>query len=190
MREDFVWERAGRSGLEHMQWAPVAPGKAQSVLVANLDGIALNFRHVWIWDHHWSIKRVFLFVLVRGGQSSIDISITPDGRWTVDGHHRPDLENCLGADVPDSPFPKMMLIRRLNLDEGEAVEVPVATLDVQSLQVTAVRQKWQRLAQRTDGQAEYHCTVDRMSDKYFIDDEGALVLAFGKWRLRRKCQLD
>ena len=67
---------------------------------------------------------------------------------------------------------------------GQHLEVPVATLDVRSLQVTSVRQTWQRLAQSADGRAEYRCTVDGTVHKYMVDDRGVVELAVGQWRLR------
>lgn len=69
------------------------------------------------------------------------------GRWSQGGAPRPDLQGCLDVDVSATPVTNTFPLRRLDaLAVGEYATVPVAWVDVPSLEVRRVLQTYRRVA--------------------------------------------
>ena len=71
------------------------------------------------------------------------------GRWgEMNGAHRTDLDGCTELDLTCTPFTNTLPIRRLQLDDGDAAEIIVGMVDVETLGVVPVRQRYQNLGGR------------------------------------------
>ena len=94
------------------------------------------------------------------------------GRWgEMNGAHRTDLDGCLDVDLGCTPFTNTLPIRRLQLDVGDAADVTSATVDVETLGVVPVRQRYHRVGAR-----RYRSTnLDSGVDVEFDIDEYGLV---------------
>jgi hypothetical protein len=66
----------------------------------------------------------------------------------MNGAHRPDLGGCTDIDLTCTPFTKSLPIRRLGLDIGATDDVRCAMVDVETLELVATRQRYERLALR------------------------------------------
>jgi hypothetical protein len=99
-----------------------------------------------------------------------------DGRWTVDGAARPDLDGCVDVDIAATPLTNTFPIRRLtDVPIGEAVTSAVAWVDVPALRVTRVDQTYERLG-HLDGLARWRYR-DPLHGAFLlaVDDEGLVV---------------
>jgi uncharacterized protein len=97
------------------------------------------------------------------------------GRWgEVNGARRDDLEGCDGVHLGCTPFTRSLPIRRAGdgVDVGTALEVCVAVVDVETLQVTPLRQRYTRMAER-----RWRC--EHIDESFAVEldvDEHGLVL--------------
>lgn len=92
----------------------------------------------------WEVRQLLLF----RDQSEPDLWLGTDGsgRWgEVNGVHRPELDGCTDVDLHVTPFASTIPIRRLQLDPGDAAEVRAAMIDVDTLGVVPVDQRYEHV---------------------------------------------
>ena len=92
----------------------------------------------------WQIRQFLLF----RDQDEPDLWLGTDGsgRWgEMNGAHRPDLDGCTDIDLHATPFTNSIPIRRLQLDSGDAAEISAALIDVDTLGVIPVQQRYEHL---------------------------------------------
>ena len=92
----------------------------------------------------WQVRQFLLF----RDQDEPDLWLGTDGsgRWgEMNGAHRPDLDGCTDIDLHATPFTNSIPIRRLQLDSGDAAEIRVALIDVDTLGVIPVQQRYEHL---------------------------------------------
>lgn len=93
----------------------------------------------------WQVSQFLLF----RDQAEPDLWLGTDGagRWgELNGAHRPDLDGCSEIDLGITPFTNTVPIRRLQLDVGDGAEITAATVDVETLGVVPVRQRYEHVA--------------------------------------------
>jgi uncharacterized protein len=86
----------------------------------------------------------------RGGQS-VEFSVvrTAEGMWTLNGTVVPSLGSCVDLDLGFTPATNLLQLRRLDLAEGQAADVPVAWLEVSAGTLEALSQRYERRAGAT-----------------------------------------
>jgi hypothetical protein len=92
----------------------------------------------------WQVRQFLLF----RDQDEPDLWLGTDGsgRWgELNGAHRPDLDGCTEIDLHITPFTNSLPIRRLQLDVGDAAEITAALIDVETLGVLPVQQRYEHL---------------------------------------------
>lgn len=129
-------------------------------------------------DLAWASRRARVEVLSGAGPSVVELEREAGG-WTVDGRRVPELDGCLDVDVAATPMTSTLPIRRLGLRKGEYRDIPVVWIDVPTLRVRRVSQRYTRLCpaegreryERSEsGAAACVLTVDR--DGLVVDYEG------------------
>lgn len=111
----------------------------------------------------WQVRQFLLFRDLD--QPDLWLGTDGGGRWgEVNGAHRPDLDGCTDIDLACTPFTRTLPIRRLQLDVGDAAEVRTARVDVDTLGVMPVTQRFRRVQQRrfefTEHDVEYSFDID------------------------------
>jgi hypothetical protein len=123
----------------------------------------------------WVTRRVEASTVSTVGETHRVLE-SVDGRWTVDGAPRPDLDGCIDVDVAATPLTNTFPIRRLAaLAVGQAVTSGVAWVDVPALGVTRVEQTYERLVDNHGlARWRYH---DPLHGAFVltVDDEGLVV---------------
>lgn len=95
----------------------------------------------------WQVRQFLLFRDLD--QPDLWLGADGTGRWgEVNGAHRHDLAGCTDIDLRITPFTYSIPIRRLGLDVGANSEVTAALVDVETLGVAPVRQRYERLTVR------------------------------------------
>ncbi len=92
----------------------------------------------------WQVRQFLLF----RDLDDPDLWLATDGtaRWgEMNGAHRIELDGCYDIDLACTPFTNSLPIRRLPLHVGDSAELPVVTVDVETLDVRAVTQRYIRL---------------------------------------------
>jgi hypothetical protein len=104
-----------------------------------------NVSYVLRLSATWSIRQFLLF----RDLDEPDLWLGTDGssRWgELNGAHRPDLDGCYDIDLSITPFTNTLPIRRLQLDVGDAADITTAMVDVDTLGIVPVHQRYHRLA--------------------------------------------
>jgi hypothetical protein len=123
MTQHIIWEWANRSGLEHLQLSSFGTlgVKAQGLIVADTEAGIVHFRYSGYWEENWLFRRCGVFVVKRGSQESLTLSRRA-GQWVVNNTRRPDLDECVGVDIRDTPFTKTPLMYIASLAVGDICE--------------------------------------------------------------------
>jgi len=126
----------------------------------------------------WRVRQLMLF----RDLDEPDLWLATDGhnRWgEVNGAHRPELDGCVDVELACSPFPVTLPIRRLPLEVGDGAEMPVATIDVDTLAVDVAMRRYERITERrwrvTDMASGEQLTFD-------VDEHGVVVDQPGRFR--------
>jgi hypothetical protein len=124
----------------------------------------------------WQIRQFLLFR--DADEPDLWLGNDGTGRWgEMNGEHRPELDGCTDIDLRITPFTNSLPIRRLQLDEGDAAQIKVAMVDVETLGVVPVTQLYEHLApgiwRKTDARTE--TSIDfRIDDYGLVQDEPEL----------------
>ncbi|MCP3014973.1 putative glycolipid-binding domain-containing protein [Nocardiopsis dassonvillei] len=129
-------------------------------------------------DLAWTTRRVYAEVLSSQGLESVTLD-AQGGHWTgPDGAPLPGLVGCLDVDVAATPLTNTLPIRRLGLRPGEYRDIAVVWIDIPSLRVRRVRQRYtrhpaedglERYTYRDPLHGEYRLSVD--GDGVVVDYE-------------------
>jgi uncharacterized protein len=116
----------------------------------------------------WQVRQLLLFRDLD--QPDLWLGADGTGRWgEMNGAHRPDLAGCTDVDLAVTPFTNSIPIRRLTLGVGEDADVTAAMVDVDTLGVVPVRQRYRRLALR---RFEYTNLDSGYSTEFDVDEYG------------------
>lgn len=95
----------------------------------------------------WQVRQFLLFRDLD--EPDLWLGADGTGRWgEMNGAHRHELAGCTDIDLAITPFTNSIPIRRLGLDVGSDAEVTAAMVDVETLGVVPVRQRYRRLTLR------------------------------------------
>jgi hypothetical protein len=129
-------------------------------------------------DLAWTTRWVRAEVLSSQGLESVTLD-AHGGHWTgADGVPLPGLVGCLDVDVAATPLTNTLPIRRLGLRPGEYRDIAVVWIDIPSLRVRRVRQRYtrhpaedglERYTYRDPLHGEYRLSVD--GDGVVVDYE-------------------
>jgi uncharacterized protein len=75
---------------------------------------------------------------------AFDITRTNAGVWTLNGKAAANLEGCIDLDFGFTPATNLFQLQRMNLAVGQAADVPVAWLDVSSVALERIKQRYER----------------------------------------------
>jgi len=101
----------------------------------------------------WQVRQFMLF----RDLDEPDLWLANDGhaRWgEINGAHRPELDGCIDVELGCTPFTDTIPIRRLPIHVGDAAEVRVVTVDVDTLEVAVATRRYERVGEhrwRRDG---------------------------------------
>jgi hypothetical protein len=95
------------------------------------------------------------------------------GRWgEMNGAHRPELDGCVDIALACTPFTNTIAIRRLGLHVGDAAEIIVATVNVETLDIQPVTQRYSRLDTR---RWRLEQTATGESIEFDVDEFGLVI---------------
>ena len=93
----------------------------------------------------WQVQQFLLFR--DADEPDLWLGTDGSGRWgELNGAQRSDLDGCTDIDLHITPFTKTIPIRRLQLDPGESADVSAALVDVETLGVIQVQQRYDHVA--------------------------------------------
>ena len=124
----------------------------------------------------WMVQQFIVFRDLE--EPDLWLATDGHGRWgEMNGAHRTELDGCYDIDLRCSPFPHTLAVRRLPLLDGHTAEVPVVTVDTETLAVMAETYRYTR-------HDHAHWTVIRPGGAVDIevDEHGLVVVETGGFR--------
>jgi hypothetical protein len=124
----------------------------------------------------WHVRQFLLF----RDLDDPDLWLATDGtaRWgEMNGAHRVELDGCYDIDLACTPFTHSLPIRRLPLLVGDSADLPVVTVDVETLAVQVATHRYTRL--------DTHRWRFRHGDdstEFEVDQHGLLLDLPGRFR--------
>lgn len=120
----------------------------------------------------WQVRQFILFRDLP--EPDLWLATDGHGRWgEMNGAHRTELDGCYDVLLACTPFTHTLPVRRLPLLDGHTADVPVATVDVETLEVLAEPRRLTRLDSVTW----------RFDDEQFkVDDHGLPMDLPGRYR--------
>jgi len=94
----------------------------------------------------WTVQQFLLF----RDMEDPDLWLATDGRgrWgEMRGSERRELDGCVDIDIAGSPFTNSIAIHRLQLQIGESADVLVMSIDIETLAIERVLQRYTRTDQ-------------------------------------------
>ncbi|WP_433698968.1 putative glycolipid-binding domain-containing protein [Nocardiopsis sp. CA-288880] len=126
-------------------------------------------------DLAWATREVRTEVV--SGRGTTVVALTAQGgHWFDDkGNPLPGLVGCLDVDVAATPLTNTLPIRRLGLRPGEYRDIQVVWIDIPSLRVRRVRQRYTRHV--AEGGLERYTYRDPLHGEYrlSVDGHGVVV---------------
>lgn len=124
----------------------------------------------------WHVRQFLLF----RDLSEPDLWLGTDGqgRWgEMNGAHRPDLDGSRDLGLSCTPFTYTLPIRRLPLDIGDAIELPILTVDVETLAATPVVHVYERRGPHT-----WRVSAEGDRVEFDVDEHGVALDVAGAFR--------
>jgi hypothetical protein len=126
----------------------------------------------------WQIRQFLLFRDLD--EPDLWLGTGGDARWgEMNGAHRPDLDGCFDIEIAVTPFTHTVPIRRLQLDVGDAADITMARVDVQTLGVVPTRQRYHRIGDHRYAHSDLDVSVESEFD---VDPYGLVHDHVGRFR--------
>lgn len=124
----------------------------------------------------WQVRQFLLF----RDLSEPDLWLGTDGsgRWgEMNGAHRTDLDGAYDLAMPCTPFTHTLPIRRLPLHVGDAVQLTVLEVDVETLGVVPIGYIYERIEE-----LRWRVTAHDSSVEFDVDEFGVAIDLDGSHR--------
>jgi hypothetical protein len=143
----FLWRKVGRPGHDSCRLFELARGwRLEGVAVFAEARRACQLHYELTADRAFRTKSARVAGFVGKTRVEVRIEALRAGGWSVDGEHRPSLDECVDVDLGFTPATNLIVLRRLGLRVGEQADAPAAYLAFPSLRFSALPQHYKRLS--------------------------------------------
>ncbi len=150
MGASILWRRLDAPGHDACRLVPDGDGwRLEGSAVFRQEGAAARLDYRVACDAGWRTRRGRLLGWIGARDLDLEIARGKDGGWTLGGVPVPGLEGCLDLDLGFTPATNLLAIRRLDLAVGRAAEAPAAWLDLGSLALERLPQRYERRSEST-----------------------------------------
>ncbi len=129
-------------------------------------------------DSGWKPRTARIDVARGREKGFLDIAVSPDQQWTINGFPRRELRGYTDLDLSASPSTNTLAIRRLNLAVGDLAEIRTAWVVFPDLEVRPVTQRYHRL---TEDHYRYEGLHNGFVAEFDMDDIGFVARYPGFW---------
>jgi hypothetical protein len=93
-------------------------------------------------DADWTTRTVSAVNSTIAGDHQLTLTRSPDGRWTVNGVPRPDLDGCRDVDFESSAVTNTLPVHRIPFSPGAPIAVPAVFVRAGDLSVIRLEQRY------------------------------------------------
>ncbi|GLU49744.1 putative glycolipid-binding domain-containing protein [Nocardiopsis ansamitocini] len=166
----------------------VSAGLCVGTLITEPHGFRLEASEVVVVDAHerfscrytvctdlaWVTRELRVDAISDDGVRTLELVRTA-GQWWADGARVLELEGCVDVDVAAAPLTNTLPIRRLGLVPGQYRDINVAWVDVPTLRVQRMRQRYTRLAPSGGLDRYEYSDTDFGSYEFTVDHHGLVI---------------
>ena len=127
----------------------------------------------------WRTRSAKVSGWVGPASVDIDLVVSPDRRWRLNGVERPQVAGCIDLDLNFSPSTNLLPIRRLDLTVGQAAEVNAAWLRFPEFELEPLPQLYRRIDEST---YHYESAGGRFVADLRVDQAGFVTDYPGIWQ--------
>jgi uncharacterized protein len=168
-----LWRRLDRPGHEAARLLRHENGwRLQGCAVFSHDASAGALTYRIDCDRLWRTRSAEVAGWVGGRDVLVNVEVTPDGHWLVDGETAPQLEGCVDIDLNFSPSTNLLPIRRLALPVGSEASVRAGWLRFPSFRMEPLEQSYRRTA---EDRYLYRSAGGRFEAELEVDPNGFVV---------------
>lgn len=126
-------------------------------------------------DRAWQTTRVEATGVSRGGFHTL-LAERNDGRWTINGSERLDLDDCVDIDFESSLVTNTLAVHRIDLSATTPQSVPAAFVRADDLRVERLEQTY-LCVDRTERRIhiDYRSSTFQFAGRLVFDDAGLIV---------------
>jgi len=135
-----------------------------------------NVQYVIRLSPMWQVRQFILFRDLP--EPDLWLGTDGHGRWgEINGAHRPELDGSFDVTIDCTPFTHTLPIRRVPLPVGEATEVTVLEIDVETLGVVPVVHVYERTRER-----RWRASTSASTIEFDVDEYGVVTDLDGRYR--------
>ncbi len=179
MERNIVWSRLDEPGMEHLHLTEEQHGfTANGLILAVKENIPYRIRYTIHCDTSWHVHEVHIEAF-DSHLPQIHLKSDGKGHWTTGTHERIALlDGCIDVDISATPFTNTIAMQRLGLAVGEVAEIAVAYINVPTMQVTAVKQRYTYVESNDDGEHYQYAGYPSGYQAKLVVDRDKLVIAY------------
>lgn len=183
MNVTVLWRRLDSAGHDacHLQKADVG-WELDGMAVFRSERCSACLRYQVTCDSGWQPRRGLVQGWIESQRVDVAIARTEDGHWTLNAVPAPGLEACIDLDFGFTPATNVIPLRRLELTENEAADVPAAWLDVAAGRLVLLPQRYERRSERAYW---YQAPSAGYSGLLEVTPEGFTRLYPGLWEMEQ-----
>ncbi|AUH51544.1 hypothetical protein CXB49_12300 [Chromobacterium sp. ATCC 53434] len=173
MKQALFWQRLDSPGLEQVEietGVGLSLTASGSLLHADT-GTSLRYRMQL--DHKGRLSHAHIDVAAPEPRQ-LTLQHTENGRWLLNGQADPAWDGCQELDLQACGLTNAFPIRRLQLAEGDSVELSMLFVRLPALTPTICPQRYTRLPDR-DGLARYRYESPGFAADILVDAQGLTV---------------
>ena len=176
----LLWRRLDQPGHEPARLVFHEPfWQLSGMAVFAHDDQACRLEYAVVCDGSWQTRHAWVVGWIGLRHVRVDLLVTADRRWHLDGRAQPELGGCLDIDLAFSPSTNMLPIRRLALQQGQAGAARAAWLAFPAFQLEVLDQTYRRT-----GNATYRYETNGSPPTELEVDADGFVLRYpGRWEL-------
>jgi hypothetical protein len=138
------WNHRGvRTGFEIAFFADLNGGhRLAGHTTAHESGALWSVAYDVTVDGAWTTVSTHVSSLTAAGTSALTLIRDADGRWTLNGEPRPELDGCVDVDLESSAVTNTLPLHRLELVPGAGIDVPAAFVRADDLRVERLEHRY------------------------------------------------
>lgn len=145
MLDVILWRRLDAPGHDTCRLERNGSGWAlEGTAVFSENGIPAMLRYRVVTDSAWCTTLGHIHGWLGEQDIELRVTRTSDGTWMLNGSAVPGLGANVDLDLGFTPATNLLQLRRVNMQEGEVMDLPVAWLDAACGTLTCLPQRYER----------------------------------------------
>lgn len=176
MATEYLWRSLDAPGFEHVRVDRSHPGwdVYDSMIVREHEEQVRRGGYTLVLDKSFRALEIRIMAEQEpGSMAALHLLATGDGTWTDESEQRiPELDGVIDVDIQWSPLTNTLPVRRLDLRKGDEQAISVAYIELPSLALRRVNQRYTRIDDRT---VQYASATREFVRELALDEDGFVL---------------